>query len=45
VRLIEKARQQAKRLFASDPELKQPEYALLSEKMASFWTTGKGEIS
>jgi ATP-dependent DNA helicase RecG len=45
VRLIEKARQQAKRLFASDPELNQPKYALLSEKMASFWTTGKGEIS
>jgi ATP-dependent DNA helicase RecG len=45
VRLIEKARQQAKHLFASDPELTHPDHALLAKEMTRLWTSGKGEIS
>jgi len=45
VRLIEKARQQAKHLFDSDPDLTHPDHALLAKEMTRLWTTGKGEIS
>jgi ATP-dependent DNA helicase RecG len=45
IRLIEKARKHAQRLFSADPELDQPEHALLAEAVSSFWTEGKGEIS
>lgn len=45
VRLIEKARQQAQALFATDPELTAPEHALLSKQMVQFWSGGKGDIS
>ncbi len=43
--LIEKARREASRLFEIDPDLKQPEHALLAAKVAEFWSTAKGEIS
>ncbi|MGD8759447.1 MAG: helicase-related protein, partial [Anaerolineales bacterium] len=45
IRLIEKARKHAQRLFSADPQLDQPEHALLSEAVSSFWAEGKGEIS
>jgi ATP-dependent DNA helicase RecG len=45
VRLIEKARRQAERLFQTDPELSAPELRLLAGEMERFWSTKKGEIS
>lgn len=45
LRLIEKARKEARRLFDRDPELQSPEHELLSEAMQRFWANGKGEIS
>ena len=44
VKLIEKAREQAQALFERDPELNQPEHALLAEAFERFWT-GKGDVS
>jgi ATP-dependent DNA helicase RecG len=43
--LIEKARTQAQVLFEKDPELKQPEHALLAEAFERFWGEGKGDVS
>lgn len=46
VKLIEKARAQAQALFERDPELKQPEHALLAESFDRFWgKTAKGDVS
>lgn len=45
VRLIEKARREAQRLFESDPGLSAPEHQDLSAAVARFWSGGKGEIS
>jgi ATP-dependent DNA helicase RecG len=45
IKLIEKARREARQLFEIDPELTQPDHALLSEELARFWTNEKGEIS
>jgi ATP-dependent DNA helicase RecG len=45
VKLIEKAREQAQALFARDPELSQPEHALLAEAFERFWGAGKGDVS
>ncbi|MEW5869968.1 MAG: ATP-dependent DNA helicase RecG [Chloroflexota bacterium] len=45
VHLIEKARQHAQALFEQDPELSQPEYALLAETLKRSWRGGKGDIS
>ncbi len=45
VRLIEKARREALRLFAVDPMLSQPEHAALSKAMARFWTGMTREVS
>jgi ATP-dependent DNA helicase RecG len=43
--MIEKARQQAQALFARDPDLKNPENALLAEALGRFWGGGKGDVS
>ncbi|MBM3125262.1 MAG: ATP-dependent DNA helicase RecG [Chloroflexi bacterium] len=43
--LIEKARAQAQLLFERDPDLGQPEHALLAEAFARFWGGGKGDVS
>ena len=43
--LIEKAREQAQALFARDPDLKNPENALLSEALGRFWGSTKGDVS
>ena len=45
VKLIEKARQEAHRLFEIDPELTQPDHSLLAEELERLWTMEKGEMS
>ena len=45
VRLIEKARLQAQKLFEEDPDLAKPEDALLAESLQRFWGEGKGDVS
>lgn len=45
IHLIEKARREAKRLFADDPELLLPEHQPLAQAVDRFWAVGKGEIS
>ncbi len=43
--LIEKARVQAHALFERDPDLSQPEHALLAEAFERFWGGSKGDVS
>jgi ATP-dependent DNA helicase RecG len=45
IKLIEKARREAHKMFEVDPELSQPNHALLAEELTRFWTIEKGEIS
>lgn len=45
LKLIEKARLQAQKLFEHDPYLNQPEHALLAEAFGRFWGDGKGDVS
>ena len=45
VKLIEKARTQAQKLFEQDPDLSQPENTLLGEALGRFWGEGKGDVS
>jgi ATP-dependent DNA helicase RecG len=45
VKLIEKARNEAMRIFKDDPLLERDEHSMLVNEMNRFWTTGKGEIS
>lgn len=45
VALIEKAREQAKSLFERDPELSQPEHALLAEAFERFWKGTSSDVS
>jgi ATP-dependent DNA helicase RecG len=45
VRLIDKARREAQRLFEQDPELGLPEHEPLARELERFWPSRKGEIS
>jgi ATP-dependent DNA helicase RecG len=45
VKLIEKARGEAQKLFDVDPELSKPEHSLLAESLERFWGEGKGDVS
>jgi ATP-dependent DNA helicase RecG len=45
VALIEKAREQAKSLFERDPDLSQPEHALLAEAFDRFWKGTSSDVS
>jgi ATP-dependent DNA helicase RecG len=45
IRLIEKARREATRLFQEDPLLQKPEHGLLAEELGGFWQTMKGDVS
>ncbi|MFQ5922184.1 MAG: ATP-dependent DNA helicase RecG [Anaerolineales bacterium] len=45
LRMIEKARSQATRLFEEDPRLEAPQHQALALAVDRFWTNGKGEIS
>ena len=44
IELLELAREEAQRLFGSDPLLQEPEHALLREKVEEFWEDA-GDIS
>ncbi|HUV89330.1 MAG TPA: ATP-dependent DNA helicase RecG [Anaerolineae bacterium] len=44
LRLVEVARQAARRFFETDPELADPDNRLLARRVAQFWE-GKGEVS
>lgn len=43
--LIEKAREQAKKIFDLDPDLSRDEHKSLAQVVQQFWSGGKGEIS
>ncbi len=45
VRLIEKARNQAEKLFEKDPDLSQPENQPLARKLAQFWQSIPSDMS
>jgi ATP-dependent DNA helicase RecG len=45
LRLIEKARNTAQRVFSEDPDLQKPEYRLMAERMAERWNPRSGEVS
>jgi ATP-dependent DNA helicase RecG len=45
VKLIEKARLQAQKLFEEDANLQMPEHTLLAEALQRFWGEGKGDVS
>jgi ATP-dependent DNA helicase RecG len=45
VKLIEKARGEAQKLFEQDPALSNPEHGLLAEAFERFWGEGKGDVS
>ena len=45
VRLIEKARREAQKLFKYDPSLTLPDHQLLSTRLERFWGGSKGDIS
>jgi ATP-dependent DNA helicase RecG len=45
VKLIEKARLEAQKLFEQDAYLSNPEHALLAEAFERFWGEGKGDVS
>jgi ATP-dependent DNA helicase RecG len=45
VKLIEKARLQAQKLFEEDANLQMPEHTLLAEALQRFWGESKGDVS
>jgi len=45
VQLIEKARNEAEKLFTLDPDLTKPEDALLAESLERFWHPGQADVS
>jgi ATP-dependent DNA helicase RecG len=45
VRLIEKARETAEKLFAEDPQLEKPENAIILQRLTAFWQSDKSDIS
>jgi len=45
VRMIETARKAAQKLFAEDPDLRQPQNEYLANTMHHFWDKAKGDIS
>ena len=45
VALIEKAREQAQKLFNEDEDLQKTEHALLAESLQRFWGASKGDVS
>ncbi|HPH96710.1 MAG TPA: ATP-dependent DNA helicase RecG [Anaerolineaceae bacterium] len=45
IHLIEKARQQAQRIFKDDPDLTQPENQPMQLMLRRFWQEGQGDIS
>jgi ATP-dependent DNA helicase RecG len=45
VKLIEKARREASKIFDLDPDLSKPEHHSLTQVVQQFWSGGRGEIS
>jgi ATP-dependent DNA helicase RecG len=45
IHLIEKARTQAQKVYADDPDLKDPRYEALAKTFSRFWSRMKGENS
>jgi ATP-dependent DNA helicase RecG len=45
VRLVEKARRFAQEVFERDPDLSDPDHALLGEQIAMIWDPGDGDMS
>jgi ATP-dependent DNA helicase RecG len=45
IHLIEKAREEAKKIFRLDPDLSNPEHRSLAEVLKRFWSSGRGEMS
>jgi ATP-dependent DNA helicase RecG len=45
VKLIEKARREANKIFDLDPDLSKPEHHSLAQVVQQFWSGGRGEIS
>jgi N-dimethylarginine dimethylaminohydrolase len=45
VHLIENARKHSQMIFAEDPDLKNPENALLASALHRFWGDAQGDIS
>lgn len=45
LKLIEKARRHAEALFQADPDLEEPAHHALRERLAAFWSAGKGDVS
>lgn len=43
--MIASARNEADKLFKSDPNLEKPDHVLLKARLASFWQPGTGDIS
>jgi ATP-dependent DNA helicase RecG len=43
--LIEKAREQAQKLFEVDPDLRRPEDALLAEALDRYWGRAAADVS
>ncbi len=45
IRLIEKARREARKLLAEDPNLEREDHKLLAHTLDQLWDTGQGDIS
>jgi len=41
---LERARQEARTLFSTDPQLSRPEHSLLRDRLAEFWVV-QGDLS
>lgn len=45
VKVLEEAREVAKRIFEEDPDLELPQHRLLARRVREFWQRGKGDLS
>ena len=45
MRILEKAREEAARLFEADPGLQQPEHRLLAQRVDQFWQASESDLS
>jgi len=45
VKVLEEAREVAKRIFEEDPDLELPQHRLLARRVREFWHRGRGDLS
>jgi len=45
VKVLEEAREVAKRIFEEDPDLELPQHRLLARRVQEFWHRGRGDLS